>query len=243
MMPIPHSGADFTDGLGIDFVELRPGSFLMGSPEGEAGRDADERLHAVELTRRILIGRTPVTQRHWMQVMGTNPSRFFGDALPVDNVAWSGAAEFCARMSRREGVEYRLPTEAEWEFACRAGTRSAFAFSNDRILDLANVAPQGRAAPGPTCRTSVVRHYPANAWGIFDMHGNVWEWCSDFYGEYDPTHASDPIGPARGTYRVVRGGAWFIGADWARSASRFAAVPDRPVELGASGFRVVRAAG
>ncbi len=227
------------DSFGQEFVRLLPGEFLMGSPPDELGRDADEAQHAVVISRSRWIATTPVTQVQWMRLMGGNPSRFLGDNLPVDSVSWHDAGEFCHRLSGLDGDVYRLPTEAEWEYACRCGSTAAFAFGKDLTPAAANIGPEGSAAKAIDRRTSVVRRYPANLWGIFDMHGNVWEWCADFYGEYPAEVTRDPFGPTRGTYRVVRGGSWGLGPAWARSASRYAAPPDRPIDIGASGFRLV----
>lgn len=230
----------FTDALGIEFRDLPAGSFLMGSPDLEAGRDEDEDQHEVQIVGISRMAVTPITQAQWMRVMGSNPSRFMGDNLPVDSVSWYEAVDFCKRLTSTSDGLYRLPHEAEWEYACRAGSSTAFFCGEEMPSQSGNVdmsVHHGRAADR---RTSVVRRYAPNAWGMFDMHGNVWEWCGDYYGGYSSNGDANPQGPLYGSYRVVRGGAWDLGTSWARSASRCAATPDRVMEYGASGFRVVR---
>jgi formylglycine-generating enzyme required for sulfatase activity len=175
----------------------------------------------------------PVTQDQYAAVMGRNPSRFGGERCPVERVSWHDAAEFCARLSEIEGRSCRLPTEAEWEYACRAGSAAAFCFGDDegRVGDYAWHA---RNSGGRTHEVGLKR---PNAWGLHDMHGNVWEWCHDWYGAYDPDAGQDPTGSPDGTLRVVRGGSWFDHPSPLRSASRGRNIPINRADD--HGFRVV----
>jgi formylglycine-generating enzyme required for sulfatase activity len=191
------------------------------------------------------MGATEVTQAQWQKVMGNNPSEFKGDQLPVETVSWDQAVEFCKRLSempeeKKAGRKYRLPTEAEWEYACRAGTTTPFHFGsqlNGRQANCDGTKPYGTETKGPYLeKTSPVGTYPANAWGLYDMHGNVFEWCSDWNVNYSSGSVTDPSGPATGSRRVFRGGGWGLGANDCRSAHRDVFAPwDRDQILG---FRV-----
>lgn len=238
----------FTNSIGMTFVRIEPGEFMMGTPETEPGHTSDEKLHRVRLTRPYLLQTTEVTQKQWRAVMGDNPSHFKGDDLPVETVSWDGAVEFCRKLSQREGRNYRLPTEAEWEYACRAGTSGAFA-GTGRLDDMGWFADNSGDAPldsqriwdkeGDTyfkritengSRTRPVRGKGANAWGLFDMHGNVYEWCSDYFAEYPEGDAVDPKGPAEGDAhgsRVVRGGSWNYFPRDCRAGYRSKQAPDQ----------------
>ena len=170
------------------------------------------------------LGIHQVTQHQYFAVMGASPSRFsdsnFSNANhPVENVSWNDAREFCDRLSKKTGKKARLPTEAEWEYACRAGTTTAFNTGDNLRPDQANFNESGKTQTVP------VGSYPANALGLFDMHGNVWEWCSDWYGNYPEGAAIDPKGPERGSSRVLRGGSWNDSPVICRSAHRFWDVP------------------
>lgn len=200
----------------------------MGSGTSESFREADEAQHTVKLTKGFYISIHEVTQKQWETVMKTNPSNVRGAKLPVETVTWNEAVAFCTRLSKKEGRKYRLPTEAEWEFACRAGGSGPYAgtgraqdmgWSNE---DRVNTQPVGTKKP--------------NAWGIYDMHGNVEEWCSDWYGEYSRTEQIDPQGPTSGFFRVIRGGSYLNPASNCRCAKRMRA----PSSMAASflGFRV-----
>lgn len=217
------------NGISMDLMAIASGEFMMGARAGERARDDDEVHHPVRLTRPFLLGRAPVNQAQWRRVMGNNPSWFRGDALPVEQVSWEDARNYCQQLLRISGLRFRLPTEAEWEYACRAGTSTAFHFGDMCDGSQANCRgdlPYGAAAAGPSLKTTTVPGlYPCNAWGLFDMHGNVGEWCADWYGPYDPGHATDPSGPSAGKYRVIRGGSWHFDPARCRAAYRNANMP------------------
>jgi formylglycine-generating enzyme required for sulfatase activity len=220
---------------GMKFVHIPAGSFLMGSPEGESKRGRDELEHRVTITKDFWIGQFEVTQAEWTKILGRNPSyhKGCGEKCPVESVTWLEIQNFLSALTARsDGSRYRLPSEAEWEYVCRAGT--ATPFQTGAILDI----KQARfdASDGPVA----VGSYRPNSWGVFDMHGNVWEWTKDWYGSYDVTRAVDPAGPGVGDKKVIRGGSWYFGADSARCALRYTHSPgDRGFSLG---FRVVREA-
>lgn len=226
---------------GMEFVRVPAAELVMGSPADEPGREPGERQHAVRLTRAIDFGRFEVTQRQWRLVMGTSPSRFAecGDDCPVESVSWHDAREFAARLSARSGERFRLPTEAEWERACRAGTATAYSSGAELLPSQANVdagAEGGAVGAGRAPRP--VGSYPPNAWGLFDLHGNVWEWTVDEHCPYPEDAATDPVGACGAELRVIRGGSWHFGADSARCALRYT---HRPQDTGFSlGFRLVR---
>jgi formylglycine-generating enzyme required for sulfatase activity len=235
----------FTNSIGMTFVYIPPGSFTMGSPSSEPERDDDERQHHVTLTKGFFMQTTEVTQGQWKAVMGSNPSYFknCGDNCPVEKVSWEDVQEFIRKLNRKEGVDrYRLPTEAEWEYACRAGTTTPFNGGNCLSADEANYdgnypldgCPKGSYRE----KTVPVGSFPPNDWGLYDMHGNVWEWCSDWYGEYPSGSVTDPEGPSSGSYRVFRGGSWLSYARGCRSASRFLSAPGCRRDL--IGFRLAR---
>jgi hypothetical protein len=188
------------------------GSFVMGSPEDEEGRYDDEIQHAVEITQPFLLKTTPVTQGEWLAVMGDNPAHFQGDdRRPVEEVSWEDAVRFCEGLTAQTGGMYRLPTEAEWEYACRAGTTGA------RYGDLDAVAWYRDNARGST---QPVGQKQPNAWGLYDMLGNVDEWCQDWYGNDSSEPQRDPKGPPSGVHRVIRGGAWNVNAQNCRAPQR-----------------------
>lgn len=231
--PTPVTDKTFTNTAGMAMVRVDPGEFVMGSPAAQVGNDTYERLHPVRLTRPYFLGATEVTQGQWRQVMGDpNPSEFRGDSLPVEHVTWHDAVRFCAELSRRERRTYRLPTEAEWEYACRAGTTTAFAFGDTISPALVNY--DSGASPGVSPRTpfrgltTPVGTFPPNRWGLYDMHGNVAEWCSDPEGDYpggdavtvDPTGPAVPGKPPEENVRMFRGGGWSAAARACRSGYR-----------------------
>lgn len=227
----------FVNSIGMRLAPVSPGEFLMGSPTDEAGRDADETQHKVRITKPFLLGVYQVTQRQYAAVMGSNPSYFRGDDfpaqsrgdLPVDSVSWDDAVAFCRKLSEKEGKTYRLPTEAEREYACRAGSTGPYA--GTRKLD-----DIGWYLVNSGDTTHPVGTLQPNDWGFYDMQGNVWEWCADWYGEYAAGSAVDPTGPANGKMRVLRGGAIGYDLEHARAAFRNSYVPDSRVYH--NGFRV-----
>ena len=188
---------------------------MMGSPDLEVGRNGDEKQHEVALSKGFWIMESEVTQKQWQAVMGSNPSANKGDDLPVEQVSWNDCEEFCKKCADL-GVPLQLPTEAQWEYACRAGTVEAFSG------DLDEMAWHDINCGGST--HSVGTKTP-NAWGLFDMSGNVWEWCIDWKSEYPSGSITDPVSSS-GTQRIYRGGGWRDGAWRCRSAIRIGAVPD-----------------
>jgi formylglycine-generating enzyme required for sulfatase activity len=236
------------EGSGPVLVSLPAGRFVMGSPASEDGRYRGETRHEVILNRGFLLGEAPVTQAEYAAVVGTNPSHFQGWDCPVEQVTWFDAVSFCNSLSRRVGLEeayvvhkesviwkglscpgFRLPTEAEWEYACRAGTTGA------RYGDLDAVAWY---AENSGDSTHPVRQKQPNPWGLHDILGNVWEWCWDRHGDYPPGVLADPLGPDSGSLRVFRGGSWFNVAQFARAAYRNYYVPES--RLATQGFRLAR---
>jgi formylglycine-generating enzyme required for sulfatase activity len=218
-LPAPPEGArrQVTNSVGMTLVEIKPGSFLMGSPADEPFRKPSEIQHKVTLTKPFYLATTTVTQAQWEAVMGNNPSHFQGDGLPVETVSYDDALAFCRKLSQTEGKQYRLPTEAEWEYSCRAGTTTAY-FTGDGIQSAEKAGWDSRNSDG---RTHPVGGKIPNAWGLFDMIGNVWQWCEDAYRPYPKHDETDPA-PRPGTARIVRGGSFEAagGPTRCRSASR-----------------------
>jgi formylglycine-generating enzyme required for sulfatase activity len=207
----PVKGESFSiPDINLDMLWCKPGTFMMGSPRDEKGRQEDETQHEVTLTEGFYLGKYEVTQEQWEKVMGSNPSEYKGTTLPVEMVSWDDAMQFCEKLTQMEkaagrlpeGWAYTLPTEAQWEYACRAGTTTVFSFGDEITPTQANYKD------GESGGTTVVGTYPANAWGFHDMHGNVYEWCRDWKGDYPDGQVSDPIGPPVGSLRVSRGGGW-----------------------------------
>jgi len=219
-------GPFWTNSIGMKFAWIPAGTFLMGSPPDEWGReDKEPPPHKVTLTKGFYLGIHPVTQACWRKIMQHNPSHFLGDDLPVESVSWHDCQEFITKLNAQDKQAYRLPTEAEWEFACRAGTMTPFSFgdtisTNDGNFD--GTFPYGGIPPQESCRgsTTPVGSFQPNGWGLYDMHGNVWEWCADLYGKFSLDDAVDPQGPKRGQTRVLRGGSYFAPASHVRSATR-----------------------
>jgi formylglycine-generating enzyme required for sulfatase activity len=214
--------SDLATDPGIKLVRIPAGTFLMGSPVDETGRSNNEGPQTqVTLTRDFFLGATDVTQGQYEAVMGTNPSFFktAGKDAPVESVTWYDAMAFCQKLTEREraaghlpdGYALTLPTEAQWEYACRAGTTGPYAGDLDAMAWYARNS--GRT-------THPVGSKQPNAWGLYDLHGNVWEWVLDWYGPYPGGAVTDPAGPATGTYRVHRGGSWSNVATDCRSADR-----------------------
>ena len=196
-------GDPIENSIGMVLVPIPAGEFVMGSPKTESGRRNVEVQHPVTLTKPFLLGVHEVTQGQWQAVMGTTPWKGKqyvkeGDDYPATYVSWNDAVEFCRKLSEKEGLEYRLPTEAEWEYACRAGTTTAYSFGDD-ASELGEYAWYRENAwdAGQKYAHTVGQKKP-NPWGLYDMHGNVWEWCEDRYGVYHAGAATDPTGPAAG---------------------------------------------
>ena len=241
-----------TNSIGMKLVLIPKGKFMMGSPPDEE----NERRHEVTISRDYHLGMHEVTQAQYKKIMGINPSYFQGDAVaerhpetnrvvkevdsanhPVEQVFWEDAVKFCQRLSalpeeKKAGRVYRLPTEAEWEYACRAGSQMAYSFGSDE-KSLVNF---GWYKSNSNSMTHAVGLKKANAWGLYDMHGNVWEWCADWLDEYPKGSTTDPRGPEDGSLRVRRGGSWYNGAVICRSAIRYWPAP--PDRVGDLGFRV-----
>jgi formylglycine-generating enzyme required for sulfatase activity len=235
------------DGLtGMTMVEVLPGRFTMGSASSEAGRQDDEVIHDVEITHPFLLGRHEVTQQEWRAVMGTSPSQFktCGPKCPVENVSFLDIQQYLDKLNAKTGssvdaLRYRLPTEAEWEYACRAGTTGPFSTGENLTTQEANYngrQPYASFPPGEFRQHPMpVGTFGLNPWGFADMHGNVWEWTADWYGPFGETSAAniDPHGSASGEKRVIRGGSWTVDANSARCALRDTHAPqDRTFSVG-----------
>jgi formylglycine-generating enzyme required for sulfatase activity len=209
----------------------------MGSPASESGRDNDETQHQVKISHSFYMQTTEVTQGQWKRVMGNNPSHFnsCGDDCPVEKVSWNDVQEFICKLNSMENTnQYRLPTEAEWEYAARARTATRF-YSGNSHDDLSRA---GWHKGNSGSKTHPVGQKNPNASGLYDMHGNVWEWVQDWKGVYPSGHVTDPEGPSSGSICVLRGGSWHDGAKLCRSAYRSNRAPGfRGYRLG---FRLLR---
>ena len=204
----PLLASTFTNSIGMEFLLIPSGEFYMGAEDSEASNN-EKPKHRVRITRPFYLAKYPTTQAQWEAVMEDNPSCFRGDSnRPVENVSWNEAQEFLRRLSEKEGKLYRLPTEAEWEYAARAGATTAYCFGGDPKL----LREYGWYRENSGRRTRSVGQLEANAWGLHDMHGNVWEWVQDWYGEdyYQQSGLIDPKGPEEGTLHVLRGGSWHV---------------------------------
>jgi len=235
-----------------NMVWVEGGTFTMGSPSSEQGREDNETQHQVTV-KGFYMGKYEVTQAEWVAVMGSNPSNFKGDNLPVENISWYDAVEFCNKLSQKEGLTpayrgsgdnitcdwnangYRLPTEAEWEYAAKGGNKDPIIYVHAGSNSIDNVAwYEGNSGK----KTHPVGTKAPNSLGIYDMSGNVWEWCWDRYGNYSSGAQTDPRGASSGSYRVIRGGGWNNSARIVRSAYRNIGGPGN--RLSYVGFRVVR---
>ncbi|MBT4691916.1 MAG: formylglycine-generating enzyme family protein [Planctomycetaceae bacterium] len=221
------AGDPITNTLHMTFNNIPVGSFIMGSPKTEKNRQVDEQQHKVTISRTFYMQTTEVTQGQWKALMDTEPWKGKGNVkeganYPATWVNRGDALAFCAKLSEKESKIYRLPTEAEWEYACRAGTRTTWNFGNDvnELSDYAWYSENTVDIGEPYAHQ--VKLKKSNAFGLYDMHGNVWEWCLDYYGEdyYEQSIENDPRGQTRGSLRVLRGGSWGGSARDARSAFR-----------------------
>ena len=232
------------------FVLVPPGTFSMGSNNG----DSDEKpIHQVTISKGFYMSDHEVTQKEWVELMGTNPSSFKGDTLPVECVSWYEALEYCNKRSEKEGLTpvysgsgdyitwdrnangYRLPTEAEWEWAAKGGGKDFMVYEYSGSNSVEGVAWY---SVNSGSKTHPVKTKAGNSLGLYDMSGNVWEWCWDWYGGYSSGAQTDPSGASSGTYRVLRGGSWVIGAGYVRVADRSYGTPSS--RNGSLGFRLVR---
>jgi formylglycine-generating enzyme required for sulfatase activity len=259
--PAPVGLPKLTNSIGMKLVPIPKGTFIMGSPNDEPLRRKNETQHEVKISKPFYMGAYPVTQKQYRKVMGTNPSCFSKDGdgnvevhgldtddFPVENVSWRDARKFCAKLSalpaeKKAGRKYRLPDEAEWEYACRAGTTTPFHFGKSASSKEANFdgsRPYGGAAKGPFLdRTCKVGSYKPNAWGLYDMHGNVWQFCADWFKkDYDDDDPKDePTGPGSGLSPMLRGGSWINDGGKCRAACRDTTCPANRESF--IGFRVV----
>ena len=250
LLPVGSEGMEkqFTNSFGMEFVLVSPGTFFMGSPPEEPSRESTEVLHRVTITKPIYMMVHEVTNRHWRAVMGKS---FFGRRgkkldHPVVKVSWHDCTRFIERLNENGKNFHRLPTEAEWEYSCRAGSEEAYAWGQEidctramygnshKINECKEYAKKmGVKKEGPV----PVKSYPPNRWGLYDMHGNVWEWCEDWYAPYPVEAEVDPQGPDSGEYRIRRGGSWFSPGKNCRSANRANAHPGSKFQN--SGFRLI----
>jgi len=215
-----------------EMVLIPAGKFKMGSPKKEKDRSDDETQHEVTLTKPFYMGKYEVTQEQWFEIMGVNPSRKKGRMFPVTYVSWNDCQDFIKKLNAKTNGGYRLPTEAEWEYSCRAGTSTAYSYGDKLTRSDANIDGDS---------TKAVGSYKPNAFGLYDMHGNVFEWCNDCYANYPAGAVIDPKGPATGKSRVMRGGSYYWTASIARSSSRnliFTPTPSNGNDL--LGFRLAR---
>ncbi|WP_414576300.1 SUMF1/EgtB/PvdO family nonheme iron enzyme [Anabaena sp. CCY 9402-a] len=216
---------DLGNGVILEMVSIPGGSFMMGSPPRE-GYDFEKPQHEVKVLD-FLMGKYPITQAQWQAIIGTNPSNFKGKKLPVENVSWNDAVEFCKKLSQKTGRRYRLPSEAEWEYSCRAKTTTPFHFGKTITTDLVNYNGNYTYASAPKGKyhkeTTPVGSFSPNAFGLYDMHGNVWEWCQDYgHSNYNeaPTDGSAWLAGGDNTLRLMRGGSWLSNPTNCRSTNR-----------------------
>jgi formylglycine-generating enzyme required for sulfatase activity len=219
-----------TKDLNLELVSILGGQFIMGSDASEVGRDRGESPQREVKVAPFYLGKYPITQQQWQAVMGNNPSYFRGDRLPVEKISWDNASRFCQKLSKLVGIKFRLPSEAEWEYACRAGSNTPFSFGETITSDLVNYkATFAYAQENLTiyrATTTEVGSFPPNAFGLYDMHGNVWEWCADhWHNDYERA----PLNSKPWFYRThnnifnlypLRGGSWYNPARLCRSANR-----------------------
>ncbi|GHU00250.1 hypothetical protein FACS1894154_08980 [Betaproteobacteria bacterium] len=226
----------FTNSIGTEFILIPAGSFTMGADKNDKDADDDETPpHRVSISQAFYLGKYEVTQGEWVAVMGSNPSKFKGRSNPVEQVSWDDVQTFIQRLNAKEGTrKYRLPTEAEWEYAARAGTKSTYSFGDDA----GQLGAYAWYDDNSGSQTHPVGQKKPNPWGLYDMHGNVLEWVNDWYNEsyYSRSASNDPAGPSSGQTRVLRGGCWYYSAGCLRSARRSIGTPDDRDDRG--GFRL-----
>ncbi|MDR0380258.1 MAG: formylglycine-generating enzyme family protein [Candidatus Accumulibacter sp.] len=226
--------ATYVNSVNMEFVLISAGSFVMGSDKSSVNApDKETPQRQVHISQPFYLGKFEVTQTQWMAVMGDDPSKFEGPDNPVEQVSWYDAQEFIERLNQMEETDkYRLPTEAEWEYAARAGTTSVYFFGSD-VDELDRYAWYRDNADE---KTYPVGQKKPNPWGLYDMYGNVYEWVEDWFGYYPSTPETDPKGPSSGLSRVLRSGSWYNGAGSLRSSFRTSLAPD--IRYGTYGFRV-----
>ncbi|GHU14030.1 hypothetical protein AGMMS50225_25070 [Betaproteobacteria bacterium] len=231
----------FTNSIGTEFILIPAGSFIMGSDKKtERAEDDETPQHRVSISQAFYLGKYEVTQGEWEAVMGSNPSKFKGRSNPVEQVSWDDVQTFIQRLNAKEGTrKYRLPTEAEWEYAARAGIKSTYSFGDDAGQLGTYAWYNGNSGS----QTHPVGQKKPSPWGLYDMHGNVWEWVNDWYdgSYYGRSPSTDPAGPSSGQYRVLRGGSWYGSAGSLRSGIRRGSTPDPRNDN--FGFRLARSPG
>jgi formylglycine-generating enzyme required for sulfatase activity len=223
---------DLGGGVTLEMAYIPGGTFQMGSPETEEGRDESESPHHEVMVMPFYMGKYPVTQEQWEVMMENNPSNFKGVKRPVETVSWDDAVEFCKRLSESTDKTYRLPSEAEWEYACRARTTTPFYFGVTITPELANYDNKYNG-------TTEVGKFPPNAFGLYNMHGNVWEWCADpWHYKYEGAPSDSRVWKGGESHRVIRGGGWVNVAPFVRCAFRdYTALDSRDTDIG---FRLAR---
>jgi formylglycine-generating enzyme required for sulfatase activity/tRNA A-37 threonylcarbamoyl transferase component Bud32 len=232
---------DLGSGVTLEMVEIPGGTFIMGSPENEAGRDSNESPQHQVTIPSFCMGKYQLTQAQYQAIMGSNPSRFKGNNRPVEQVSWNDAVIFCQRLSQKAGKNYKLPSEAEWEYGCRAGTTTPFYFGESITPELVNYDGNYTYASAPKGQyrqqTTDVGSFPPNAFGLYDMHGNVWEWCFDSIDNYSDAPKDGSALTGRSSVKLLRGGSWLNNPGNCRSAYR----GNTYLDYGSSriGFRVV----
>ena len=233
-MKLEEAKEDLGQGVSLEMGLIPAGKFMMGSATSEKNLGIDETKHEVTITKPFYMGKYEVTQGQWQAIMGDNPSgKTKGAKLPVTNVSWEDCQEFIKKLNQKTNGGYRLPTEAEWEYSCRAGTTTAYSFGDKITPQDANYEDSKIGKP------VAVGSYKPNAFGLYDMHGNVNEWCEDWDAPYPEGAVTDPRGPATGTIRVLRGGCFLYGESDARSSYRLNCfTPTTPYFY--NGFRLVR---
>ena len=237
-VPSQEVAVDLGGGVKLDLVLIPAGSFTMGYDLGyDLGYDCEKPAHKVTITKPFYLGKYEVTQEQWESVMGNNPSHFKGPKNPVEQVGWDDCQQFLVKLNAKtggQGGKFVLPTEAQWEYACRAGSTGSFCFGDDEK----QLGEYAWYAANSGRKTHSVGEKKPNAWGLYDMHGNVWEWCEDWYGVYGAEAVDDPSGPTTGSYRVIRGGGWFKDDVNCQSTFRFSFRP--AYRSGGVGLRVAR---